>query len=722
MLGMAVILLVGVLLLALFGGPDRGRAAEAGGTGSGHAVLRNSSDGALPAWGADHVVNPTPVYTPSAMRNAAVAGNPVDPQKLIAGYENTGIKLNETDYAGSIDAGRTWVTGAFTDTWGMRDYIPFGDVNVGYDGRGTGYFTTLAISNTGSLLAVLTTTDSLHWGSPSVIAYSPYTEYRSITSLAIDQRTSGTDAGSAYLFYFLTDVNQEPMQRGLWMRASRDEGSTWSAGDTQVSDSDHLFSSYPDSVVASDGTIYASWEYLPGNSIFSAHELYLDRSTDGGRSWGIDRLISGAPIVYVGGPDSKQKELVFVQTDTCQYVRLRNRPSIGVSPTDPNVVYAAWNDGRWESTFNVCGTRGQHSDIAFSRSTDGGLTWTAPMRVNDDPVGNGAEQFEPTLAVAADGTLGLTWYDQRYNQAHNRYNLVYSQSTDGGNTWSATALVSDRESNPDEVRDAKQIDDIGFRKSLLFGQGYAIASWLDTRLGNRQGDFFVDNAAVATNTPTVTPTATATTAPTQTACAIEFTDVLQGSPFYAYVQCLACRGIIAGYPNGTFRPGDPVTRGQLAKIVSGAAGWDDLPGTQTFEDVAPGATFYTYTERLATRGFIGGYACGGAGEPCNPPDDRPYYRPNADITRGQITKIVANAAGLNDPPGAQLFEDVVPGSTFYTYTQNLANLGVMSGYPCGGAGEPCGPANLPYFRPQAGASRGQVAKIVSRTFFPNCSP
>ena len=165
-----------------------------------------------------------------------MAANPVDPQKLIAGYENTGIKLNETDHASSSDAGRTWVTGAFTASWGMQNYIPFGDVNVAYDGRGTGYFTTLAISNTASVLAVLTTTDSLHWGLPNVVAFSPYTEYRSITSLAVDQRTSGTDAGSAYLFYFLTDVNQNPMQRGLWMRASRDEGSTWSTGDTQVSD------------------------------------------------------------------------------------------------------------------------------------------------------------------------------------------------------------------------------------------------------------------------------------------------------------------------------------------------------------------------------------------------------------------------------------------------------------------------------------------------------
>ncbi|HST05332.1 MAG TPA: S-layer homology domain-containing protein, partial [Chloroflexia bacterium] len=73
-------------------------------------------------------------------------------------------------------------------------------------------------------------------------------------------------------------------------------------------------------------------------------------------------------------------------------------------------------------------------------------------------------------------------------------------------------------------------------------------------------------------------------------------------------------------------------------------------------------------------------------------------------------------------PGPQDFEDVQPGSTFYTYTQQLANLGVMSGYPCGNP-EPCVPPdNLPYFRPNNNATRGQTSKIVSNTFFPTCNP
>ena len=67
--------------------------------------------------------------------------------------------------------------------------------------------------------------------------------------------------------------------------------------------------------------------------------------------------------------------------------------------------------------------------------------------------------------------------------------------------------------------------------------------------------------------------------------------VLPGSTFYPYVHCMACLGIIHGYPSGCetgdpcFRPGNPITRGQLSKIVSNSAGFYDPPSAQLFEDV-----------------------------------------------------------------------------------------------------------------------------------------
>jgi hypothetical protein len=208
---------------------------------------------------------------------------------------------------------------------------------------------------------------------------------------------------------------------------------------------------------------------------------------------------------------------------------------------------------------------------------------------------------------------------------------------------------------------------------------------------------------------------------------LNFTDVPLGHTFRSYIECLACRNIINGYTSGCetgnpcFRPNNNVTRGQTSKIVSNAAGFGNDPGPQQFEDVPEESTFFDFVGRLANRGIVAGYPCGGAGEPCVPPGNLPYFRPNANVTRGQITKIVSEAAQFSDPASGQQFEDVAPESTFYEFIYRLVIRSIMSGYLCGGAGEPCvPPGNLPYFRPGANATRGQTSKIVANTFYPGC--
>ncbi|HET9494747.1 MAG TPA: S-layer homology domain-containing protein, partial [Chloroflexia bacterium] len=211
--------------------------------------------------------------------------------------------------------------------------------------------------------------------------------------------------------------------------------------------------------------------------------------------------------------------------------------------------------------------------------------------------------------------------------------------------------------------------------------------------------------------------------PTPTACPLQFGDVPPGSAFYPFVRCLACRGIISGYPDGTFRPNNPVTRGQLAKIVSNSAGFNEPPGDRLFEDVPSEHTFYEWVQRLAARSIIAGYTCGGPGEPCGP-QSLPYFRPASGSTRGQLTKIVSNGAGFDDAvsPEQYTFADVPPTHTFWVYVERLLlnRPDVMAGYPCGGPGEPCDAENRPYFRPNNPLTRGQTSKIVANTFLPDC--
>ena len=107
-----------------------------------------------------------------------------------------------------------------------------------------------------------------------------------------------------------------------------------------------------------------------------------------------------------------------------------------------------------------------------------------------------------------------------------------------------------------------------------------------------------------------------------------FTDVPMDHPFYSYIETAAHSSIVTGYADGTFRPYNNVTRGQLCKIVVVAAGWTLLnPTAPTFTDVPTDHPFYQYIETAYCHGIISGYAGN-------------IFLPGNNATRGQISKIV----------------------------------------------------------------------------------
>jgi hypothetical protein len=157
----------------------------------------------------------------------------------------------------------------------------------------------------------------------------------------------------------------------------------------------------------------------------------------------------------------------------------------------------------------------------------------------------------------------------------------------------------------------------------------------------------------------------------------------------------------------------------VTKFVANAAGFTDVipPDRQTFTDVPPANPFYVFIERLYLHGDINGYDT-----PANCPTGIPCFRWELPVTRGQLSKIDANAAGYAEtpPPGTQHFNDVPAANPFYIWIERLSLHGVINGYDCGGVGEPC-PGF--YFRPFANITRGQTSKVVSQSFFPNsCAP
>ena len=82
------------------------------------------------------------------------------------------------------------------------------------------------------------------------------------------------------------------------------------------------------------------------------------------------------------------------------------------------------------------------SDVMFVRSTNGGVTFSAPRRINDDPVNHAKWHWFGTLSVAPSGRIDVVWYDTRNASNNIASQLFYYFSTDGGNSWSPNVAVS----------------------------------------------------------------------------------------------------------------------------------------------------------------------------------------------------------------------------------------------------------------------------------------
>jgi hypothetical protein len=111
------------------------------------------------------------------------------------------------------------------------------------------------------------------------------------------------------------------------------------------------------------------------------------RSTDGGNTWSdaIPIDVQQVAAVRIAGQPVRSSDFL---------------PEFAVNPVNGN-IYAVWQDARFSPT--------GASKIAFSQSTDGGLTWSPVIRIDQSP-GN-TPAFVPQIHVASDGTVGLLYYD-----------------------------------------------------------------------------------------------------------------------------------------------------------------------------------------------------------------------------------------------------------------------------------------------------------------------
>jgi hypothetical protein len=253
------------------------------------------------------------------------------------------------------------------------------------------------------------------------------------------------------------------------------------------------------------------------------------------------------------------------------------------------------------------------------------------------------------------------------------------------------------------------VDDCTFWYTQEYIQATGTAPW-KTRIASFKFPFCQGAIPTATPQPSPTPQPTPTLAPGQ-----RFTDVPPGALFYDQINWVAGAGIVSGYANGdgtfSFRPLNAATRGQVSKMIVLAQGWTTTTaGGPHFRDVPASQPFYTVIETAYAHGVMSGYTCGAPGEPC----PGVYFRPNNNVTRGQFAKMLVNARGWPaNLAGAPHFLDVPASNTFYSFIETAYNHNIISGYTCGGNGEPC-PGG--YFRPANNITRGQLAKMIDSAY------
>jgi hypothetical protein len=287
-----------------------------------------------------------------------------------------------------------------------------------------------ACSN-GGLYIYRSTTNGATWTLPShgpavqntqsIFVDKPY--------IVADPRSASPFAGNVYAVWsddiysgcpqFFDGPNRNFVDRRIMFARSTDRGITWSApielGGGCLEGADPA--------VARGGALYVAWYDCNGGP----HEL-VRRSSDAGRTWSSAVVAAGS---LAGCPLTLPGSNFRV---TGQY------PSIATDPTRPANVYIAYPD---------C-PRGD-SEVFFVRSIDRALTWSAPIRVNDDPTTVHRDQFFPWMAVADNGTIRIIFGDDRRdhtNPGGRNYDIYLAGSSTHGRSFGRNLRVTSRMSDP----------------------------------------------------------------------------------------------------------------------------------------------------------------------------------------------------------------------------------------------------------------------------------
>ena len=353
---------------------------------------------------------------PGNFTEPGIAVNPANPQQVVAVFQDN------AHAAYSHDGGRTWTVAEGVDP---KDYRVSGDVSTVFDNQGHAFVCYIAFDKLGTFnywahgatrngIFVRRSLDGgKTWEANHVAVAAQRTEpgipFEDKPYLVADN-TKSKYAGNLYVGWTRWRLTDSQMV----LSRSTDDGKTWSEpieidAHPGLPRDDNGAAEGFDGAVAPDGTLYAIWS--------QDNAIMFTTSRDGGQKFSRARaVIHTAPIMFA--------------IDTLD--RANGFPQIAVDPKS-NRIYVTWSD-----------YRNGDLDVFVARSDDRGKRWGPAVRVNNDPIHNGAEEFFQWLAVdPTDGSVNVMFYDRRRDPQNRKQIVVLARSTDGGRSFNNYAWTDD---------------------------------------------------------------------------------------------------------------------------------------------------------------------------------------------------------------------------------------------------------------------------------------
>lgn len=372
--------------------------------------------------------------------------DPMDPGNLIGVYQQDRFSSGGSSGLGtsiSSDGGGSWqrlslaqepkfsrCMGAAPGSVG--DYERATDPWVSFGPDGDAYQISLSFNDTRNLANAVLVSESTDggtsWGAPIQIIKD------TDPNVFNDKETITADYTDADYVYAIWDRLVFPKERSggssflnaaafrgpTLLSRSTDGGATWEPA-RKIFDPGQN-----DQTIGNQIVVMPDGDLVDGTTVFRNDNRTKEqngvvavlRSEDKGESWSGQITVDRLGTVEVRDPETADR----VRTgDIIPQIASDERPGT-------NNAYMVWQDARFTSF--------KRDQIAFSKSTDGGLTWSKPVRINNR--GFATQAFTPAIRVDDEGNLGVTYYDFRndvFGDDELSTDVWFLRSTDGGATW-----------------------------------------------------------------------------------------------------------------------------------------------------------------------------------------------------------------------------------------------------------------------------------------------